>query len=426
MESGCSAATIMAEIFRLSRPEDALEALLSSLAPGPLDRELLSAAESLGRVCAEDLHSPQALPSFVRSTMDGYAVRAADTYGASEGLPAYLHLAGEVPMGSDSGLRFKKGECALVHTGGMIPEGADAVVMVEQTQKSRNDEIEVLRSVAEGENSVQIGEDVAEGSLIFPAGQRLRPQDIGGLTALGITRLSLAARPRVAILSTGDEVLPPETSLVPGKVRDINSYTLSALVEEAGGVPDRRGIIADNHERILSAAQTALQESDILVISAGSSVSVRDLTAKVIDALGSPGVLVHGVSIKPGKPTILAVCDGKPVIGLPGNPVSAFVAARLFLLPVLRKLLGLREYPAKTAERTVRARLGRKIASSAGRADFVPVKLVYTDRGLPTAEPVFGKSNLIFTLIHADGLVSIPVDANGLHGDDEVEVQLFS
>ncbi|WP_319416507.1 gephyrin-like molybdotransferase Glp [Marispirochaeta aestuarii] len=415
----------MAELFRLSRPEDALEALLSALPSGTFHRETLPLEEALGRVCSREIRSPQALPSFVRSTMDGYAVRAADTYGASEGLPAYLQLTGEVPMGAAPSFSLKKGECALVHTGGMIPEGSDAVVMVERTQKYREDEIEVLRSVAEGENLVQIGEDVAAGSLVFPAGHLLRPQDIGGLSALGIESLEVAGKPKVAIISTGDEVVPPGTRPEPGQVRDINSYTLSALISDAGGIPVKKGIIADDYKLILSGAKSALEESEALIISAGSSVSVRDVTAEVIDELGKPGVLVHGVSIKPGKPTILAVCDGKPVIGLPGNPVSAFVAARLFLLPLVRRLLGTEENPLNTAERSVRARLSRNIASSAGRSDYVPVRLIHGNQELPEAEPVFGKSNLIYTLIRADGLVSIPEEANGLHRDDEITVRLF-
>jgi molybdopterin molybdotransferase len=418
----------MAELFDLTPADEALERLLDAMQEQTGDPEMSAVEEALGRIVASPLHSPQSLPSFVRSTMDGYALRAADSYGASEALPAYLQVAGEVLMGESPHLVIESGLCALVHTGGMVPEGADAVVMVERTRQSRTGEIEVLRPVAAGENLIQIGEDVGADSLLFAAGHRLRPQDIGGLCALGITRVPLVPKPRIAVISTGDEVVLPSSVPKPGQVRDVNSYTIAGLIEQAGGIPDRRGVVADDYGEILKQARAALESSDALVISAGSSVSVRDLTARVIGALGEPGVLVHGVNIKPGKPTILAVCDGKAVIGLPGNPVSAFVSARLFLLPALRKLLGLapRGRSVPDVSSGLRARLGRNISSAAGRTDYVPVRLERGPGKTVTAEPVFGKSNLIYTLIHADGLVTVPVDANGLHRDDEVEVTLFS
>mgnify|MGYP005851544245 CR=1 FL=1 len=420
--------SFMAEFFDLTPADQALKRVLDAMRERHLEPEEAAAEDALGRILARPLCSPQALPSFVRSTMDGYALRAADSYGASETLPAYLQVAGEVLMGESSGFVIESGRCALVHTGGMVPEGADAVIMVERTRKSRTGEIELLRPVAVGENLIQIGEDVAADSLLFTAGHRLRPQDIGGLCALGITRVPLVGKPRIAVISTGDEVVSPSAAPEPGQVRDVNSYTIASLIEQAGGTPDRRGVVADDYEAILTEARAALQDSDALVISAGSSVSVRDLTARVIDALGEPGVLVHGVNIKPGKPTILAVCGGKAVIGLPGNPVSAFVSSMLFLLPAVRKLLGLepRGMALKGASTGLKARLGRNIGSAAGRIDYVPVRLEGEPGAALTAEPVFGKSNLIYTLIHADGLVTVPVDSNGLHRDDEVEVTLFS
>ncbi len=421
----------MPELFDLTPPKDALEKLLSAVrealrkgaGTAGADHELIPVEEALGRVTAGEVRSPHPLPAFIRSTMDGYAVRAADTYGASESLPAYLTVTGEVLMGTAPDLNIGNGECAVVHTGGMLPRGADAVVMIERTQRSREGEIEVLRPVAVGENVIQVGEDIESRAVIFGPGHRLRPQDIGGLTALGITEIDAARKPQVAIISTGDEVIPPEEELGPGKVRDINSYTLSALVEQAGGAPDRRGIVPDRYEAVLQEVETALESADILVITAGSSVSVRDLTVKVIEALGEPGVLVHGVSLKPGKPTILAVCGGKPVIGLPGNPVSALVAARLFLLPAVAMLLGVEQSGFHTSA-TVKAGLTRNISSLPGREDYIPVRLLSGQT--PEAEPVFGKSNLIYTLIHADGLITVPLDANGLHSGDEVEVVLFS
>jgi molybdopterin molybdotransferase len=236
-----------------------------------------------------------------------------------------------------------------------------------------------------------------------------------------VTEVSVARRPRVGILSTGDEVVSPESEAGPGQVRDVNSYTLSALVIKAGGEPIRRGIIPDQYEALHEAAQRAHAEDDVVVITAGSSVSTRDLTADVIETLGKPGVLVHGVSIKPGKPTILAVAEGIPLIGLPGNPVSALMVAGLFVVPAIHKLLGLRE-PLPT--RIVPARMSTNVPSETGREDYLPVRLV-SKEGQLLAEPVYGRSNLIFTLVRADGLVRIPPSATGLAAGAKVEVRLF-
>jgi molybdopterin molybdotransferase len=353
--------------------------------------------------------------------MDGYAVRAADTFGASESLPAYLTVVGESPMGKAPAFEIGKGQAAVIHTGGMLPRGADGVVMIERTQEARESEIEVLRAIAVGENVIQIGEDVKAGEALLPAGHRLRPQDLGGLAAAGITQVRVARRPRVSILATGDEVVPADKEPAAGQVRDVNTHSLAGLVQRAGGTPMPRGIVPDDFDTLYQAARAALDGSDALVLSAGSSVSVRDMTSRVIDQLGKPGVLVHGVSIKPGKPTILAVCDSKPVFGLPGNPVSALVVADLFITPTLWRMQGLAQ---SITYRSIRARLARNVASTPGREDYVQVKLVERDGEL-WAEPVLGKSNLIFTLVKADGLMVVPLDANGVQEGEMVEVKVF-
>jgi molybdopterin molybdotransferase len=410
----------MPEFLELLPPQEALNRLLSHLSPEPKVEEIETTA-ALGRVTAAPVFAPYPLPSFPRSTVDGFAVRAADTFGANDSLPAYLNLIGEVPMGAAADLSLGVGECALIHTGGMLPAGADAVVMVEHTQQARAGEVEVLRAAAPGENVLKVGEDVVEGEEVIPRGARLRPPEIGGLMALGLTRVSVACRPRVGILSSGDEVIPPEAELRPGRVRDVNSYSLGALIEQHGGLPLRYGILPDASEALRAAAERALTECDMVIITAGSSASSRDLTAAVIDSLGRPGVLVHGVNVRPGKPTILAVCDGKAVVGLPGNPVSALVIASLFVAPVIHAWLGLRV--GQLAPR-LNARLTINLASQAGREDWVAVRLHETPQGY-LAEPVFGKSNLIFTLARADGLVRIPPDANGLEAGQMVEVHFF-
>jgi molybdopterin molybdotransferase len=410
----------MPEFFTVIPPHEALARLFAHLPPAP-HPETISIAEALDRVTFEALRAPASLPAFPRSTMDGYAVRAQDTFGASQSLPAYLTVIGEVPMGRAPEFAIEPAQAALVHTGGMLPPGADAVVMIEVTQASREDEIEILKPVAPGENVLRVGDDIAEGAEMLPAGHWLRAQDLGGLAALGLTRLRVARRPRVALVATGDEVVPPEAEARPGQVRDVNSYSVAGQIARAGGLPLRRGIAPDHRAALTSAAASALAEADALVLSAGSSVSVRDMTADVVNELGKPGVLVHGVALKPGKPTILAVADGKPVFGLPGNPVSAMVCADLFVVPTVYRLQGCQTPPPR---QTVRAKLTHNIASQAGRVDYVPARLV-TREGEVRAEPVFGKSNQIFTLVFADGMVIIPSDANGVSAGEMVEVRLF-
>jgi molybdopterin molybdotransferase len=411
---------MMTEFLNLIPPDEARRQLLSHLSGSQISEEV-NTTSALGRVTASSVLAPHPLPEFRRSTVDGYAVRAMDTYGASESLPAYLNLVGEVLMGQATNLVLKPATCALIHTGGMLPDGADAVVMVENTQSSRADEIEILRAVAVGENVIKIGEDVRKGQEVIPEGRRIRAAEIGGLMALGFTQVTVAQRPRVGILSSGDEVIPPEQQPLPGQVRDINSFTLAAVVEKVGGEAVHYGIIPDTHESMFEVATRAHKECDVVVITAGSSVSVRDLTAEIIDELGQPGVLVHGVNIRPGKPTILGVCDGKPVIGLPGNPVSALVNVEMFVAPVVRSLLG---EDLAHPRPSVMANLMVNLASESGREEWVPVRLLADERGWQ-ADPVFGKSNLIFTLVQADGLVRVQPDATGLSTGEVVEVILF-
>ncbi len=411
----------MPELFQVVTVADATTRLLAHSSPLPRFEEV-ALHDALGLVVAVDLHSSVDLPAFTRSTMDGFAVRAADTYGASEGLPAYLTLVGEVPMGRASDLTLGSGEAARVHTGGMLPAGSDAVVMVEHTQLLDERLIEVVRPVGVGENSIPLGDDIRQADRMFARGQRLRPQDLGGLAGVGITSVPVLARPRVAILATGDEIISPDQQPALGQIRDINSSTIAALVARAGGVPLPCGIAPDDAAQLYAMAAAALADADLLVISAGSSVSTRDMTAQVIDGLGKPGVLVHGVAMHPGKPTILAVADGKAVFGLPGNPVSTVIAFELFVKPAIETLLAIDQ---KTRSAMVqRAILGHNIASHPGVEDFVPVRLEQRDDSL-WAVPVFGKSNLIYTLVRAHGLVAVPLDRTGLYAGHEVKVRLF-
>jgi molybdopterin molybdotransferase len=411
----------MPEFLKLIAVQQALQILLSQMQV-TVSRERVQTINALGRVTAEAICSPISLPQFPRSTVDGYAVRAADTFGVSESLPTYLRVIGEVHMGSAAGFDINPGETGVIHTGGMLPDSCNAVVMVEYTQQVGADTVEILHSVAVGENIINVGEDVQTGEEVVASGVRIRPAEIGGLAAMGVLDLMVAQKPVVGIISTGDEVIPPEGSLLPGQVRDINSYSLSALIDQTGAIPRRYGIYPDRANLLEAVAAQALNECDMMVITAGSSASARDLTAMVINTLGSPGVLVHGVNIKPGKPTILAVCNHKVVIGLPGNPVSALVIAGFFVVPVVESLLGLSNVGAHTR---LYARLTTNVPSQAGREDWVAARL-YSDPSGYMADPIFSKSNLIFNLVRANSMIRVPPDATGLSAGDLVEVQLLS
>ena len=425
----------MTEFLRLRTAEEAWTVFLQNFRP-VVQGEPCRVADGLDRTLAEAVRAPHDLPTFVRSTVDGYAVWAADTYGATGGMPAYLDVIGEAPMGARTTITIGTGQAVLVHTGGMVPGGADAVVMLENTNRAGGPllsaseqmatgggfeafSVEVSRPVAGGENCIQIGEDVRAGELIIEAGRTLRPQDLGALLAVGIVEIVVARQPRVAILSQGDEVVAPEQEPGPGQVRDINSYTLSALVRRAGGVPLTYPIAPDKQDALDALARAAFAQADVVVLTAGSSVSYRDLTANTINALGKPGVLVHGVAVRPGKPTILALCDGKPVFGLPGNPVSCINIFQLFVKPAIRLLLGAQ--PRRP--HTLQARLARNVPAAAGRADFVRVTL--EDRnGELWAVPVFGKSNLINILVRSEGSFPVPLDSNGIPAGTVVTVTL--
>lgn len=345
-------------------------------------------------------------------------MRAADTYGVSEGLPGYLDVAGMVAMGAEPDVVVGPGTAVTMPTGGVLPAGADAVVMVEYTAEAMPGTIEVVRPVAPGDGVVRADEDAAAGAELVPAGRPLRAQDLGMLAAAGITRLAVHARPRVTIFSTGDEVVPPQTAeLRPGQVRDATAVSVAALVIQSGGQPYRGGIIPDDLASLEAALRSALETSDVIVISAGSSVGARDQTAAAVGRLGPPGIWCHGLAIRPGKPTLLADCGGVPVIGLPGNPRSALVVFRLIGMPLVRQVGGCTDPPA---EPTVRATLERDLPSATGRLDVVQVRL---RDGVAT--PLFGLSALLSVLTEADGYLVIPEDATGLDSGTEVDVTRY-
>jgi molybdopterin molybdotransferase len=388
--------------------------------------ETVPLVQALRRVPAAPVTAPHPLPGFARSTVDGYAVRAADTYGVSEGLPGYLTVTGEVAMGpvTIETATVKPGTAVSMPTGGVLPAGADAVVMIEYTAEAMPGTIEVVRPVAPGEGVVRADEDARAGQQIIPAGRVLRPQDLGMLAAAGVTSVEVYARPVVTIFSTGDEVVPAETqTLRPGEVRDATAAALAALVADAGGAPVHGGIVPDDPAALEKALREALAASDVIVISAGSSVGARDETATVVARLGPPGIWCHGLAIKPGKPTLLAECSGPrgepgiPVIGLPGNPRSALVVFRLIGMDLIRLVGGCTAAPP---EPSVRARLDRDLPSATGRLDVVQVTVTGG-----AATPVFGPSALLSVLTAADGYIVIPEDATGFDAGTEVDVTLY-
>ncbi|MDO9632981.1 MAG: molybdopterin molybdotransferase MoeA [Humidesulfovibrio sp.] len=413
----------------VSRSEFA--ALLASFAP--LATEDAPLELTLGRVLACALPAPEDLPATARACMDGYALAARDVFGATETNPAYVdcvadlridwHQTGhQAGQGSGTGrdVRLAPGQAARIPTGGSLPHGADAVVMVEYTGQlgAANPEIietiEVRRSAAPGENVMLPGEDVRLGDTALPAGRTLRAQDIGLLAALGVTAIKTGRRPRVGVLSTGDELVPAQATPRPGQIRDVNSAALCCLAVEAGAEAFALGIIPDDLPRLTKALADALAVNDVVLLSGGSSLGARDHTNAAILAQADATILAHGIAMSPGKPTILARIGAKAVIGLPGQVTSAQVIMAVLVKPFLRHLAGDASVLSAAPPLFV-AELSRNIASKPGREDFVRVRLEARDGAIPLAHPVLGKSGLLKTLLEADGLIAVPANAEGLY-----------
>jgi molybdopterin molybdotransferase len=414
-------APIVKSFFRVVSTEEARERI-ASLAP--VGTESVTLAKAPGRVLSRDLFAPVDLPHFDRANMDGYAVHAADTFGASGTTPAYLRLSGVIEMGKAATRRLGKGEAMRISTGGMLPPGADAVVMVEHTEEIDGSTVEVHRAVAPGENLLRRGEDIAKGETIFRRGRRLRPRDLGALAGVGITRVSVYRQPRVALISTGDEIVAPGRKPRPGQVRNINPYSLAAMAVEAGARLTDLGLVSDQRDALRRSLSSALARHDAVLISGGSSVGAKDITLDVIESFPRSEIIFHGISVAPGKPTILARALDKPVLGLPGHPQSALIIFELFGAPMLRVLGGEEASRVFLPQRTRRARLTQNVASQPGREDYVRVSL-HEQGGTVLATPLPGKSGAIFNLVKADGLLKIAAAAEGVDAGTEVEVILL-
>jgi molybdopterin molybdotransferase len=408
------------EFLKVDSIETAREKLLSGVKDWIVLSETVPAGGGLGRILAEDIFSPCDIPSFRRSTVDGYAVLSGDTAAAGDSSPVRLKLKGQVEIGEPALFSITHGECAEIPTGGALPDGADAAVMVEYTDDSDFPDIAVYNAVSHGDNIVNAGEDAGVGEPLIRSGKRLLPQDIGTLAAAGVTAVTVFTSPRVFIISTGDELVPPEQTPAPGQVRDINTSALKALAEKSGFIVTGAAVLPDCGGVLSQTLRRAMETSDIVIISGGSSKGKRDITGKVISRVSSPGIFTHGLAVKPGKPTILGT-DGASrtlLVGLPGHPVSAMIVFELLLNWMLRELTG------NAGLHAIPARLTANAPSSPGRLTCWPVKLERTD-GAYSAEPVFGKSGLITTLAKADGYFTADRDTEGLTEGQTVWVHLF-
>lgn len=437
---------------------NAVRPLASVTAVRPPDaRETVSLASAVGRVLAGPVTADRDVPGFIRSQVDGLAVHAADTFGASETMPALLQFVGEIRMGQSASLDLAPGQCAYVPTGGALPAGADAMVMIEDVEDFGDSLRQILRSVSPGSHLTGAADDAAAGSVIIPAGKTLTPADLGTLAAIGQAAAIVSRRPRVAVLSTGDELVTVGNPAAPGQVYDVNTHTLTGLLQVYGAEPICRGIVRDDLDTLRQAIAAALSDCDLVLVSGGSSVGTRDHVETAINSLGPPGILQHGLAVKPGKPTIIGQCGSRLVFGLPGHPIACWFMAEWLVRPVVAWLQGTEPALRLTAQ----ARTASRIPSNHGREEFVPVRLRRPDakavapahpaeRAIPpdpanptglsarlagstnpgdpsdlVAEPVFAKSGLITLLSRSDGYIRIARDQEGLAAGTPVTVYLF-
>ena len=403
-------------MLQVKTPEEVLRLIHDKFRPVSELAESVPLTAAAGRTLSEDIIAEEYVPDFNRSTVDGYAVRAADTFGCSDAIPDILSLQGEIRMGEDAGFALLRENCAYVPTGGALPEGADCAVMLEYTEDYGDGTIGILKPGAPGMNVIFRGDDVYPGKVVLQAGRVLSAQDIGALAAIGRTVVPVQRRLKIGVISTGDELVPPGQKPLPGQVRDVNTALLSALLTEQGAEVHSYGIIVDDEDLLRETVTRAVQECDAVLLSGGSSVGVKDASCRIIESLGE--LLLHGIALKPGKPTIMGRAGNKPLVGLPGHPVAAFVVARLFMIPLLDRLAG-RERPLWS----VTAELSESVGANHGRAQVNPCRLLRQD-GRVLALPIRSKSGLITQLAGADGFFCIERDCEGLPKGAPVQVYL--
>ena len=404
-------------MLHVKTPEEVLALIETEFAP-VAGMELVSLTAAMGRVLAEDIAATEYVPDFDRSTVDGFAVRARDTFGCTDSIPAILPLQGEVLMGEGAEFDLNPEECVAVPTGGAVPKGADSVVMVEYTEDYGDGTIGISKSAAPGQNMIFRGDDVFPGKVILKKGRVLSCQDIGALAAIGRVQVPVVKKITVGVISTGDELVPPEVTPGPGQVRDVNSPMLEAMLGAFGVQVINYGIVIDNEALLTEKVTKAAAECDAVLLSGGSSVGVKDAACRIIESMGS--LLLHGIAIKPGKPTIIGKAGVKPLVGLPGHPVAAYFVTKLFILPLLGRLMG------RVQENyTTTARITESVSANHGRAQYHCCRLERRNGEL-YAYPIRGKSGLITTLAGADGYFCIDRDCEGLPQDAEIQVTISS
>lgn len=410
------------EFFKVQSVERAFEIMQEQI-KGIEKIEEIPIENAINRVLAEDVIAKEDVPDFSKSTVDGYAVYSKDTHGASETLPSFLDFVGEIRIGDNVKFELRRGHTMYVPTGGMLPKGADAVVMVEDTEVI-DDMVNIYRPVAKSENTIRKGEDAKVGDLLIQKGKRLRSQELGYLASLGITKVKVYKQIKIGYLSSGDEIVEYREQDVPiGKVRDVNGITIPTLTKQWGYDVVTTSIAKDSFEDLYEKSKRLFDECDAFVISGGSSVGTRDYTTEVIEALGDnqPGILVHGVSVKPGKPTIFSMSSGKPILGLPGHPASAMIIYQVFGKKMLSLLQG---ETVEQIRQMTKAVVSQNIPSIAGRTDYIRVKL-HEEKGKYKAVPIIGKSGLVNTLVESDGILEIAENKEGVLKGEEVTVHLF-
>ena len=404
-------------MLKVKTPEEVLDLIDREFLPMTGCTETVGLDCAGGRVLGDDIASTEYVPDFNRSTVDGYAIRAADTFGCSDAVPVVVTLCAQVQMGEGADFLLQEGSCCYVPTGGAIPHGADCCVMIEYTEDYGDGTIGILKAGAPGQNIIFRGDDVFPGKIVLKKGRVLASQDIGALAAVGAVEVPVVKKPVVGIISTGDELVPPREKPEAGQVRDVNSYMLKSMLESFGAECKNYGIIVDNENELTIAMHKAAEECDAVLVSGGSSVGIKDATCRIIEDMGT--LLLHGIAMKPGKPTIIGKCGEKPIVGLPGHPVAAYFVARLFVLPIIARLTG-----RSITRHTVKAKLSESVGANHGRAQYGCVHLENRD-GEITAVPVRSKSGLITTLAGTDGYFCIGRDCEGLPSGAEIEVILY-
>nr|MDO8079731.1 molybdopterin-binding protein [Candidatus Freyarchaeota archaeon] len=399
-----------------------LEEVLRELSKISIKRrvENVSINVAFGRVLAEDFFSPINVPHFKRASKDGYAVKASDTFGAEEDDPKTLKVLGELRAGEKSDLVTDKGGCVKIATGALMPEGADAVVMVEFTEEEEN-HVRIYRPVSPDENVMKIGGDIKEKQKVLSKGTILSIQDLGVLSATGVREVKVYSKPLVTVASTGDEIINPGADLEPGKIYDINSVTIIQAVRQSGGEPIYMGVIPDDEDELIKAIKYSLEKADIAIFSGGTSKGPGDTVPTALREVSKPDFLIHGVSIKPGKPTAIASYNGKPVFMLPGYPTSALVVYYTIVDPQIRRWAGLP--PASRPQ--VKAIAGMRIYSERGRFNFQPVRLEH-EKGEIRAYPVPTGSEAITTLASSQGYVEIKPEIQFIEAGEDIMVYLWT